>query len=676
VTKIRYTTDGTDPTASNGTDYVAGAPFTVSSTTTVKYRAFDAAGNVEPVNSQTITIGAPTSVHLTSPSANATVSGTINLTASVSNTPPAHVDFLVDGQLVGSAPADPYTVSWDTTSVADGQHTVMVRSVNDAGDVTDSDSATVSVANQGADTTPPSSAIACNASACATGYYGSAVSVSLTASDGGGSGVASIRYTTDGSDPTTTTGTLYSGSFSVSSTTTVKYRAFDNAGNAEPVNTTLINIDTVAPTSSIRCTGAVCSTSYYTSAVTIHLSATDTGGSGVDTIRYTTDGSTPTATNGTTFTADFALSATTTVTYRAFDAAGNAEAVNTTTVRVDTTPPSTAIKCNGAACGNTYYAANPSVSLTATDADSGVGSIRYTTNGTDPTATTGTLYAGAFTLAATTTVKYRAFDKAGIAEPVNTQLVQVDPTAPTVSLTSPSTGDAVAGRTSLQASANDNVAVDHVDFLVDGQVVNTSSTSPYAYSWDSTTVADGSHTVTARAVDTAGNTKTSASAAISVRNANLLKNPSLETASGSTPTCWTLGGYGNNTFAWTRTSDAHSGSFGENVNVTAYTDGDRKMVSTQDTGTCAVSVVAGRSYTVTAWYKSGAQPIIYAYTRSSSGAWAYWAQSPRLASAAGWTQASWTTPAVPAGATYVSVGMGLNTVGSVTMDDYSLFSNG
>ena len=158
---------------------------------------------------------------------------------------------------------------------------------------------------------------------------------------------------------------------------------------------------------------------------------------------------------------------------------------------------------------------------------------------------------------------------------------------------------------------------------------------------------------------------------------SLLQNPSLETASGSTPTCWLLGGYGTNTFAWTRTSDAHSGSFGEKLDITALTNGDRKLVSIQDTGTCAPAGVPGKTYTVTVWYKSPTlAAIIFGYYRNSSGSWVYWAQSARFAAAANWTQASWTTPALPAGATHISVGMGLQSVGSVTVDDFGLVANG
>ena len=48
---IRYTTDGSDPTVGSPT---YSAPFTVSATRTVKYRAWDNAGNVEATKSQSI----------------------------------------------------------------------------------------------------------------------------------------------------------------------------------------------------------------------------------------------------------------------------------------------------------------------------------------------------------------------------------------------------------------------------------------------------------------------------------------------------------------------------------------------------------------------------------------------------------------------------------------------
>jgi peptidoglycan/xylan/chitin deacetylase (PgdA/CDA1 family) len=675
VAEIRYTTDGTTPTLTNGETYVAA--FTVSATTTVKYRAFDVAGNAEAVHSQLITIG-PTSISLTAPPDGSTVGGTVTLSASVSGATPDHVDFLVDGTNVGTAASTPWSVDWDSTSVADGQHTIVARALDANGNTLDT-SPLVTVTVQQQDTTAPTSTINCNSGDCG-GWFNAAVTVTLAASDNpGGSGVASIRYTTDGTTPTSTNGFTYGSPFVVGADMTIKYRAFDNAGNAEAVNSQPIQIDTVAPTSSIQCNGTNCSGSYYNAAVTVTLSAGDVGGSGIDKIVYTTDGSTPTSSNGTVYSGAFTLGQTTTVKYRAFDVAANAEPVNSALLRVDTTAPATSINCNGAACvSGSWYRSGVSISLASNDADSGVAQIRYTTNGTVPTKTTGTIYTGPFTLSATTTINYRAFDNAGNLEPNNVFQVQVDGTAPTASLTAPSAGALVAGPTTLSANAGDNVAVDHVDFLVDGNIVGSDSIAPYAITWDSAAVADGQHSITARAVDSAGNQTTSSPTSVIVTNVNLLQNPGLEQGSGNTPNCWILGGYGTNTFTWTWTTDAHSGTHAENLNITSYTNGDRKMLNAFN-GTCSIATQAGRVYTVSAWYKSTARPAFFAFssTTGPTGAYNYLAQSPQQQISAGWAQATWTTPPMPAGTTNLSIGMGLSgQAGSVTMDDFGAFRTG
>jgi hypothetical protein len=81
-----------------------------------------------------------------------------------------------------------------------------------------------------------------------------------------------------------------------------------------------------------------------------------------------------------------------------------------------------------------------------------------------------------------------------------------DTTPPTVTLTAPANGATVSGNAvALSATASDDVAVDHVDFLVGSTVVGTDSTSPYGMTWDSTTVSNGTVTISARAVDTSTN---------------------------------------------------------------------------------------------------------------------------------------------------------------------------
>jgi chitodextrinase len=95
-----------------------------------------------------------------------------------------------------------------------------------------------------------------------------------------------------------------------------------------------------------------------------------------------------------------------------------------------------------------------------------------------------------------------------------------DTTPPTVSLTTPRNGARVSGGSvTISAKASDNVAVAGVQFAVDGVSVGAEDTaSPYSISWDSTTVANGTHSITAVARDTSDNTRASSARSVTVRN--------------------------------------------------------------------------------------------------------------------------------------------------------------
>ena len=95
-----------------------------------------------------------------------------------------------------------------------------------------------------------------------------------------------------------------------------------------------------------------------------------------------------------------------------------------------------------------------------------------------------------------------------------------DTTPPTTELTSPTDGDTVSGSVSLAATANDDTAVAKVAFLVDGTVVGTATAAPYTFSWDSTTVPDGTHTVMSQAYDTSGNSAESEPISVTTLNAD------------------------------------------------------------------------------------------------------------------------------------------------------------
>ena len=61
------------------------------------------------------------------------------------------------------------------------------------------------------------------------------------------------------------------------------------------------------------------------------------------------------------------------------------------------------------------------------------------------------------------------------------------------------------GTVSIQGTATDNVGVTRVEFYVDGTMANTSVSSPFSFSWNTTSATNGTHGLTVKAYDTAGN---------------------------------------------------------------------------------------------------------------------------------------------------------------------------
>jgi len=93
-----------------------------------------------------------------------------------------------------------------------------------------------------------------------------------------------------------------------------------------------------------------------------------------------------------------------------------------------------------------------------------------------------------------------------------------DTTPPTVSMTSPAPGT-VASLLTVSANASDDTYVAGVQFLLDGSPLGGQLVSaPYTMTWNTATVANGSHTLTARATDSVGLTTTSTAVTITVDN--------------------------------------------------------------------------------------------------------------------------------------------------------------
>ncbi|HVX90366.1 MAG TPA: peptidoglycan-binding protein [Candidatus Paceibacterota bacterium] len=128
--------------------------------------------------------------------------------------------------------------------------------------------------------------------------------------------------------------------------------------------------------------------------------------------------------------------------------------------------------------------------------------------------------------------------------------VAADTTSPSVTLDAPANNATVSGSVALSATASDDVSVSGVQFKLDTNTLigAEDTSSPYTGTWDSTGVADGSHTLVAVARDGSGNYATSSVATVTVDNTA----PVLSSISSGTP------GASSATITWSTDEGASS----------------------------------------------------------------------------------------------------------------------
>ncbi len=212
------------------------------------------------------------------------------------------------------------------------------------------------------------------------------------------------------------------------------------------------------------------------------------------------------------------------------DAAGNRTTSATVTVNVSNTAPDTTSPTVSITAPVAVATVTSTISLSANASDNvGVVGVQFQVDGANSGAEDTTApYAvsldttklsngsHSFTAIARDASGNRTTSAAVAANVSNTT---PDTTPPTVSITAPAADATVTGTISLSASATDNIGVVGVQFQVDG--ANSGSEdliAPYTLSFDTTALANGSHSLTAIARDVAGNRTTSAAVAITVAN--------------------------------------------------------------------------------------------------------------------------------------------------------------
>src|SRR6266581_1962281 len=176
--------------------------------------------------------------------------------------------------------------------------------------------------------------------------------------------------------------------------------------------------DITPPVTTYSASGTGGAGNWYTSAVTVTLSATDDS-SGVAVIHFRTDGGAWQSCSGPfTFQADGSHA----IDYYSTDYSGNNETLRSVAVNIDSTAPSSSVQLAGTQAGDGSYISSVDVTVTSTDATSGVQSTQYRVDGGAWRS-----YSTAFPVSGngTHTVDYYATDVAGNVESAKSSLVRI-----------------------------------------------------------------------------------------------------------------------------------------------------------------------------------------------------------------------------------------------------------
>lgn len=133
----------------------------------------------------------------------------------------------------------------------------------------------------------------------------------------------------------------------------------------------------VAPTTLAAVSGTAGCGGWYTSPVSVILTAADHSDTGIKEIHYSLDGAVEVVVGDVSATFTVNGDAAHTIRYFAVDYAGNVETPNNLTVNIDGALPSSAASVSGTAGTNGWYKSPVTLQISGTDATSGVGSIKY-----------------------------------------------------------------------------------------------------------------------------------------------------------------------------------------------------------------------------------------------------------------------------------------------------------
>jgi len=447
------------------------------------------------------------SVSLTAPANGASVSGTVQVTATASdNVGVSKVEFFIDNVLVGTDTASPYAYAWNSAAATNGTHVLVAKASDAAGNTATSASLSVFVSGGISDTTAPTVSITFPTNGATVA---GAVDITATASDD--TGVTKVEFIIDGTVVGQGVSAQQAGPYVFSWNTTayatgshtLQARAYDAAGNTATSTSVTVTVDQ----NSVRFTERFSNNGPDNTGWTLTewaLDASDqTGTTGSKSIL----GSAVPAFNTVTKTATVSLTLTSNprLTYwRKLDLYGantSASAAFRVVLNDGTDHVvDSATKSGFGSLAESSWTQRANIDLSAY-ANRTV-TLKFIVTGTD----TGSNISRA-----------KAWVDSITVGPPSTA---PDTTAPTVNVTAPAAGATLGGTVDVTASASDSSGISKVEFYVDGALADTDTTSPFVFTWNTAGAANGTHTLMAKAYDAANNVSTDNDTSVTVSNAS------------------------------------------------------------------------------------------------------------------------------------------------------------
>jgi len=481
-------------------------------------KAFDTSRNWTYSTPVTVTVferGDKTSptVALLYPNAGSVLSGIVDVVMDAAdNVGVTLIEFYIDGKMAAYDNSAPWGFSWNTDTLSAGTHTLYVKAYDASGNEGTTGNITFTIADDPDVTSPTVILLYPTAGSEISGT----IDVVIDAYDD--VGVILMEFYVDGILVATDNNSPWGFSWNTTNLSngdhSLYIKAYDEAGNEGTTGNLLFTIadDITAPTVTLLYPGAG---SVISDTVNVLVDASDDVG--VTLVEFYVDGNLEASDTNVPW--GFAwdtgtLSSGTHILYiKAYDAVNNVGTTGNISFTVaddpDVTSPTVLLLYPGA---GSVISGTVDVIVDASD-DIGVSYVEFYVNGilefTDNNSPWGFAW-DTSTLPAGDHVLYiKAYDAAGNTGTTGNLVFTIadnsDTTPPTLTLLYPAATSVIADSVNVVVDAIDNVRVDSVQFFVDGVWENTDTSSPWGFTWNTTSLSAGTHTLYMKGFDPSGN---------------------------------------------------------------------------------------------------------------------------------------------------------------------------